>query len=99
MGIAAMNASIKFNDRRTKREAFKGWSSANSESQGIKKEPVSKEVLQQIRNRAKKQQQKENIKNGIILTMSIIATILFIKFLFNYYSENFIGITDAFLYK
>ncbi|SHI83310.1 hypothetical protein [Aquimarina spongiae] len=99
MGIAAMITSIKFNDRRTKREAFKGWSSANTESQGIKKEPVSEEVLQQIRDRAKRQQKKANIRNSIILVVSIIATVIFIKLLFNYYSENFIGITDAFLYK
>ena len=95
---AAMLASLKNNNRRSKREAFDGWTTSNGESQGIKKEPVSEEVLQQIRNRARKQQQKENIKNGIILTMSIIATILFIKFLF-YYFENPTGISDAFLYK
>ncbi len=53
MGIAAMIASIRFNDRRSKREAFEGWTPSNKESKGIKIEPVSEEVLQEIRNRLK----------------------------------------------
>ncbi|WP_109301537.1 hypothetical protein [Aquimarina sp. AU474] len=55
MGIAAMITSIKFNDRRNKRDAFDGWTPSDKESQGIKVEPVSEETLQKIRVKLKRQ--------------------------------------------
>lgn len=56
MSIAAMVASIKFNDRRNKREAFSHINgNIDSQSKGIKIEPISEEALQEIRNELKKQ--------------------------------------------
>jgi len=54
---AAMITSLKNNNRRVKREAFDGWKPSDKESQGIKVEPVSEEVLQEIRDLLKRQRQ------------------------------------------
>ncbi|MHA7055938.1 hypothetical protein ACWGOQ_0001865 [Aquimarina sp. M1] len=56
MSIAAMITSIKFNDRRNKREAFSAISgTTDTKSQGVQIEPVSEETLQEIRDKLKKQ--------------------------------------------
>ncbi|MAQ75327.1 MAG: hypothetical protein CL613_03210 [Aquimarina sp.] len=90
--------SLRNNSRRSKREAFDGWSPSDKESQGIKIEPVSEEVLQQIRDKLEKQKKKEKFINFTIITLSIIATIIFF-FIFFYYFQNTPGISDDFLYR
>ncbi len=84
MGIAAMITSIKFNDRRNKREAFDGWISSDKESQGIKIEPVSEKVLQEIRDKLEKQRRtlfrKRLIGFGMVL-ISIVGALLYLTFL------------------
>ena len=52
---AAMITSLKNNNRRHKREAFDGWKPSDKKSCGIKIEPVSEEVLEQIRHKLRKQ--------------------------------------------
>ncbi|MCK8522498.1 hypothetical protein M0D21_13015 [Aquimarina sp. D1M17] len=93
-----MLASLKNNNRRSKREAFEGWTTSNKESQGIEIEPIAEEVLVEIRNKLKAQRKKEKIRNIIILILSVIATFLFFLFLF-YYFYNSTGISDEFLYR
>ncbi|RZS98912.1 hypothetical protein [Aquimarina brevivitae] len=76
MSIAAMIASIKFNDRRNKREAFSHISgSLDNESPGIKVEPVTDEVLQEIREKLKKQNRILSIKMTIAIAISLALTI------------------------
>ena len=99
MSIAAMIASIKFNDRRNKRESFGHISGkSDKESHGIKIEPVSDEVLQEIRDKLERQNTKERLRFILILLISIITTILFIFFCFEYF-ENSVGISGDFLYR
>lgn len=75
MSIAAMVASIKFNDRRNKRDAFSHLSgNTNTKSQGIKTAPVSQETLEEIRNKMRKQNRVNTIKNVIIIAISIAIT-------------------------
>ncbi|MBQ4818745.1 hypothetical protein [Aquimarina sp. MMG016] len=45
------------NSRRKERKAYDGWTESDEESQGIKVEPVSEELLQGIRNKLKMQRQ------------------------------------------
>ena len=78
MSIAAMIASMKFNDRRTKREAFDGWTSSDKESEGIKSEPVSEEVLKEIRDKIRKQQRISTIKITVIILICIALFLLFL---------------------
>ncbi len=75
MSIAAMVASIKFNNRRSKREAFDGWTTSDKESQGIKIEPVSEEVLKQIRKKMKTQNRISTIKNVVVISISVMITV------------------------
>ncbi len=75
MGIAAMIASIKFNDRRNKRETFR--TSVNNTKiaiQGIRKEQVSEDVLKKIRQKLKKQQE-------VLFKKRLIAFGIFILFI------------------
>jgi len=82
MSIAAMIASIKFNDRRNKREAFGSLNRTNDiNSQGIKIEPVSEETLQEIRNKLKKQRVtvfKKQLLVSCLLIVMITASIIYI---------------------
>ncbi|MEW7288936.1 hypothetical protein [Aquimarina sp. 2304DJ70-9] len=76
MSIAAMVASIKFNDRRNKRDAFSHINGITDvKSQGIKIEPVSEEALEQIREKMRKQNRTQAIKNKIVISLSVIITI------------------------
>lgn len=76
MGIAAMIASIKFNDRRNKRESFGHISGkSNKESQGIKIETVSDQVLQEIRDKLKRQNRILRIKTIIAIAISFVLPI------------------------
>lgn len=79
MAIAAMIASIKFNDRRNKREAFDRYSSSDKKSKGIQTEPVSEEILEEIRNKIQKQNRITSIKIIVVIAISstIIAWLLF----------------------
>lgn len=82
MGITAMIASIKFNDRRYKREAFNHISgNTDTKSNGIKIEPISEESLQEIRNKLKKQRiailKKQVLVFGLLIVM-ITAVIIYI---------------------
>ncbi|AXT61254.1 hypothetical protein D1816_13160 [Aquimarina sp. AD10] len=79
MGIAAMITSIKFNDRRNKREVFSRVNgNTNTENLGIKLVPVSEETLQEIRNKLKKQRlavfKKQLLVSGILII--VITTII-----------------------
>ncbi|WP_103069887.1 hypothetical protein [Aquimarina sediminis] len=96
--VAAMITSLKNNSRRSKREAFDGWTERDQESQGIKVEPVSEEQLQEIRDKLKKQRKKERIKMSLAVLLGIIIAILFIYYSFAYF-ENDPGISDDFLYR
>lgn len=95
---AAMITSLKNNNRRNKREAFDGWTSSSKTSQGIKIEPVSEEILQEIRNKLKRQKRQTTIINLGIIILSIVISIIVIYFLFSYF-ENDPGISNDFLYK
>ncbi|WP_299256056.1 hypothetical protein [uncultured Aquimarina sp.] len=65
--ISGMNISMKNNNRRVTREAFSHISGESDEkSQGIKVEPVSEEVLMEIRQKMKQQQKITRIKNVFI---------------------------------
>ncbi|WP_299256055.1 hypothetical protein [uncultured Aquimarina sp.] len=76
MSIAAMVASIKFNDRRNKRDAFSHINgTTDAKSQGIKVEPVSEETLQEIRTKIQKQNRLTTIKIIAVFSIAIIATI------------------------
>ncbi|WP_025741066.1 hypothetical protein [Aquimarina pacifica] len=71
--------SLRNNSRRNKREAFSHLSGeSDSESQGIKVEPVSEEVLKEIRNKLKKQRKTDKIINTICVISGIIALIFLI---------------------
>ncbi|GAA3508966.1 hypothetical protein GCM10022393_21190 [Aquimarina addita] len=72
MAIAAMIASIRFNDRRNKREAFNGWGNSGKKSKGIKIEPVSEEVLVEIRNKIQRQNRITRIKIMLVIAISIL---------------------------
>ncbi len=78
---AAMITSLKNNNRRNKREAFEGWTGFDKESQGIKIEPISEELLQEIRDTLQRQRQvlfrKRLIGFGlmIILIVGLITII------------------------
>ncbi|WP_299312381.1 hypothetical protein [uncultured Aquimarina sp.] len=72
---AAMITSLKNNSRRNRREAFDGWTSSDKESQGIKVEPVSEEVLKEIRTKIQKQNRLTTIKIIAVFSIAIIATI------------------------
>ena len=67
--------SLRNNSRRSKREAFDGWSPSDKESQGIKIEPVSEEVLQEIRDKLKRQNRILRIKTIIAIAISFVLTI------------------------
>jgi len=73
-----MITSLKNNTRRTKREAFDGWTSSNKTNQGIAIEPVSEEVLEDIRNKIQKQHKLTTIKLIIAMCISIIGLMIFL---------------------
>ncbi|MFD2564034.1 hypothetical protein [Aquimarina rubra] len=84
MSIAAMVASIKFNDRRNKRDAFSHINGVtDSKSEGIKIEPVSEETLQEIRDKLKKQRKallkRRLIGFGVAIGL-IVAVIVYSMF-------------------
>lgn len=68
--ISGMNISMKNNNRRVKREAFSHITGeSDADSKGIKVEPVSEEILKEIRlkiNQQQKATKKRNIIIGII---------------------------------
>lgn len=74
MGIAAMVASMKFNDRRGKRETFKSIE-YKSKREGIKSEPISEEALEAIRIKIEQQKNEENIRLYIVLFIAIVFSI------------------------
>ncbi|MBQ4818744.1 hypothetical protein [Aquimarina sp. MMG016] len=82
MSIAAMIASIKFNDRRNKRDAFSHINGhTDTKSQGIKVEPVSEETLQEIRDKLKKQRLavfKKQLLASVFLIVLTTAIIIYI---------------------
>lgn len=79
MSIAAMIASIKFNDRRNKREAFSHLSGKTDYgSQGVKVVPVSEEVLEEIRIKMKKQKARER-KQFFVFLLIGSAFVLFLS--------------------
>lgn len=59
--IAATLTSLKNNSRRSQRKAYDGWRESDKESQGIKIEPVSEEVLQEIRIKLKNRILKKDL--------------------------------------
>ncbi len=65
--------SLRNNSRRSKREAFEGWTGFDSASQGIKIEPVSEELLQEIREKLKIQRQslfrRRLIASGLVIVL------------------------------
>ncbi|SEL21798.1 hypothetical protein SAMN04487910_2051 [Aquimarina amphilecti] len=69
-----MITSLKNNSRRNKREAFDRWTSSDKESNGIEVEPVSEEVLIEIRNKIQKQNRITTIKITVVIVIGIIAT-------------------------
>ena len=81
MSTAAMVASIKFNNRRNKREAFSHLNGTiNTKGQGITIKPVSEETLEEIRKKMRKQNRVNMMKTIIIISISIaITTWLFFR--------------------
>lgn len=75
---AAMITSLKNNSRRNKREAYDGWTASDSDSQGIKIEPVSEEVLQEIRDKLKRQRKDLFIRRliGFSLVLLLITGLI-----------------------
>ncbi|WP_298314211.1 hypothetical protein [uncultured Aquimarina sp.] len=73
-GAQGMITSLKNNSRRNKREAFDGWTSSDKESNGIKIEPVSEEILTEIRNKIQKQNRITTIKIIAVIAIGIITT-------------------------
>jgi len=79
MSIAAMVASIKFNNRRNKREAFSNISGTiDIKSRGIKIEPISEETLKEIRNKLKKQRVTVFKKQLIVSVFLVVLITSFI---------------------
>ncbi len=73
-GAQGMITSLKNNNRRNKREAFDGWTSSDKESNGIKIEPVSEEILIEIRNKIQKQNRITTIQIIVIISIGIVTT-------------------------
>ncbi|WP_299432562.1 hypothetical protein [uncultured Aquimarina sp.] len=73
-GAQGMITSLKNNSRRNKREAFDGWTSSDKESNGIKTEPVSEEILIEIRKKIQKQNRITTIKTIAVIAIGIITT-------------------------
>ncbi len=79
---AAMITSLKNNDRRNKREAFDGsWTGTDEKSEAIKVEPVSEELLQEIRDKLKNQRRtlfnRRLIGFGLIIAL-IVGCIMYL---------------------
>ena len=72
---AAMIASLKNNNRRSKREAFDGWITSDKESKGIKVEHVSEERLQEIRDKLRKER-KLLFRKRLIVSILIITGVI-----------------------
>ena len=87
-GAQGMITSLKNNSRRNKREIFDGWTRSDKESQGIKVEPVSEEVLDHIRNKIQLQQKKSKKRNIVIAFISFIISILFFYVLILYFKNS-----------
>ncbi|WP_299432565.1 hypothetical protein [uncultured Aquimarina sp.] len=82
--ISGMNISMKNNNRRVKREAFSHITGeSDTESKGIKVEPVSEEVLIKIRQKLRKQRQglfrRRLIGFGVLIGF-IVAMIVYSTF-------------------
>ncbi|WP_299312383.1 hypothetical protein [uncultured Aquimarina sp.] len=87
--ISGMNISMKNNNRRVTREAFSHISGESDEkSQGIKVEPVSEEVLMEIRHKMKQQQKVAKRKNVIIILIMIVLAPIVIALLFAYFQSD-----------
>ncbi|RZS98913.1 hypothetical protein [Aquimarina brevivitae] len=69
------------NSRRQKREAYDGWRASDKESQGIKKEPVSDELLQEIRHKLRKQRSTLFLKRLVACIIIFCAFITFIGYI------------------
>lgn len=84
MSIAAMVASIKFNDRRNKREAFNHISgNTDTQSRGIKIEPVSEETLQEIRDKLKRQRKvlfRKRVVSFVAILILIVSAFVFVLY-------------------
>ena len=67
------------NSRRQVREAYDGWRESDKESQGIKIKPISKEVLEEIRNKLKRQQNSIFLKRLVacVIIISVVIVIIF----------------------
>jgi len=81
---AAMIASLKNNNRRSKREAFDGWTSSDKKSKGIEIEEVSEEVLEEIRNKLKKQRQslfRKRLLGFVVFLILISGLLILIRFM------------------
>jgi len=89
--------SLRNNSRRSKREAFEGWTSSDMEIRGIKIEPISEETLQEIRDTLRIQRKKAVRKNIIALVLGIIIATFSICLLFAYFQYS-PGISDSFLH-
>ncbi len=85
---AAMLTSLKNNSRRSKREAFDGWTSSDKKSKGIKVEAVSEEVLIEIRHKMKQQQKKARIRNLFIAIISLCISVFLIGVVFSYFQND-----------
>lgn len=79
-GAQGMITSLKNNSRRNKREAFDGWTGSDEESQGIKVEAVSEEVLEAIRTKIQKQNQITTIRIIVVIVISILITSAWLLF-------------------
>ena len=66
------------NSKRQVREAYAGWRESDKESQGIKVEAVSEEVLEEIRNKLKRQKSSIFLKRLAACVLLICALIAFI---------------------
>ncbi|KAA1247460.1 hypothetical protein [Aquimarina sp. RZ0] len=71
--ISGMNISMKNNNRRVKREAFSHITGeSDAESKGIIVEPVSEEILKEIRLKIDRQQKATKKRNIIIVIISLL---------------------------
>ena len=62
---AAMATILKNNNRRTKREAFDGFTSNIKESEGIPVKPISEEALENVRKKIKAENRLLKIKRVV----------------------------------
>ncbi|WP_299894881.1 hypothetical protein [uncultured Aquimarina sp.] len=68
------------NSRRKERKAYDGWTESDSESKGIEAVSVSEELLQEIRDKLKRQRKQTRRKHILTIVLSVAVFILLFWF-------------------